>query len=367
MGSFSFYYCESLESVSLPIITSIEYYTFTECTSLTSVYLPEVKTIGYYDEYAGGAMEEGAFYGCTSLETISLPNATILSTGTFANCTSLKNVDLPEVTKIYNSVFAWCTSLTTISLPSAESLGWWSFYDCTKLESVSIQSVINFSDGNPFVNCSSLTILEVNSDYFILEDDVLYDTNKEEIVFALTSISGDYVAPSSVVTINDEAFSDCDGLVSVTFPMATTIGSSAFSDCDGLKTASFPKVTTVEYYAFYNCDILELVYLPAATNISTIVFSYCESLPSLEIATNEGTVIETFGGSSSMFSSVTLSNLTLTLGAANTSMVEGLYFNAPYGSSSYTYGPFKEIIFTGGVIGYVTTSGENAGGSTLNW
>ncbi len=80
------------------------------------------------------------------------------------------------------------------------------------------------------------------------------------------------------------------------------------------------------------------------TTIGNFAFFYCSALESLEIATSSGVVIESFYGSSGMFSGVTLSNVTLTLGSANSSMVNGLYFNAPYYGSTYTYGPFKEII-----------------------
>ena len=61
IGDYTFYYCESLTSVTIPnSVTSIGWYAFKGCSSLTSITIPNsVKSIG-----------EGAFLKCSSLTSV---------------------------------------------------------------------------------------------------------------------------------------------------------------------------------------------------------------------------------------------------------------------------------------------------------
>ncbi|MCL2630441.1 MAG: leucine-rich repeat domain-containing protein [Firmicutes bacterium] len=85
---------------------------------LTSVIFEEgskLTSIGY-----------GAFYGCTSLTSITIPNSvTSIGLFAFANCTSLISITIPNsVTTIGSSAFNGCTSLTSITIPfSVTSIG----------------------------------------------------------------------------------------------------------------------------------------------------------------------------------------------------------------------------------------------------
>jgi len=83
----AFYQCKSLVSITLPdSLTSLGNEVFQFCASLVSVTLPDgLATLGY-----------GAFYGCTSLASITLPDG-LTSIGEFAfyNCASLALVYLP--------------------------------------------------------------------------------------------------------------------------------------------------------------------------------------------------------------------------------------------------------------------------------
>lgn len=65
--------------------------------------------------------------------------------------------------------------------------------------------------------------------------------------------------PSSVTKINTYAFWACDLLTNVVIPNGvTTISSGAFNDCHSLLSFTIPAgVTTIERYAFTNCSSLE--------------------------------------------------------------------------------------------------------------
>ena len=98
----------------------------------------------------------------------------------------------------------------------------------------------------------------------------------------LTSIS----FPSSVSTISDQAFYGCSGLTSVTIPDGvTSIGNEAFRYCSNLATVVIgDDVKTIGNNAFEGCYALTEVTL--GKRVETIggwAFYYCNNLPSIAI------------------------------------------------------------------------------------
>ena len=67
--------------------------------------------------------------------------------------------------------------------------------------------------------------------------------------------------PDSVTQINSAAFMMCDTIEEVHGPGVKTIESSAFRYCKNLKIADFPNVITVGYKAFSKCFNLEQTHL----------------------------------------------------------------------------------------------------------
>ena len=84
IGSYAFYKCTSLTTITLPEgVTSIESCAFFSCTSLTSITIPEGVT----------SIEERTFYGCESLTAIVLPkNLREIGSQAFADCNELLDV-----------------------------------------------------------------------------------------------------------------------------------------------------------------------------------------------------------------------------------------------------------------------------------
>ena len=81
-------------------VTSIGDSAFYYCSSLTSIAIPEgVTSIG-----------EGAFYYCSDLTSITIPKGiTSIGYGTFRHCSSLTSITIPEgVTSIGDGVFYGC-------------------------------------------------------------------------------------------------------------------------------------------------------------------------------------------------------------------------------------------------------------------
>ena len=186
IGGNAFYCCTSLESVTISEgVTSIGKNAFEDCTAISSVTIPaSVTTIGespfagcrnleainvdanneYYISVNGvlfnkdkttvisypanktdtkyvipdsvTCIDAGAFYECTSLESISIPDS-VISIGDYAfnDCNSLTSVDIPDsVTCIGDSAFRYCSFLTSIIIPdSVTSIGSNTFFGCNRL------------------------------------------------------------------------------------------------------------------------------------------------------------------------------------------------------------------------------------------
>lgn len=87
-----------------------------------------------------------AFYRCSSLRKIDLPNnLTAIYQYAFAKCVSLSNIKLTGKVKLFTSAFEACTSLKEVDLSDWKGEGKLCdccFKDCTSLESIFIPKTV---------------------------------------------------------------------------------------------------------------------------------------------------------------------------------------------------------------------------------
>ena len=248
IGSYAFFYCTSLTSVTIPdSVTSIGDEAFDGCRSLTSVTIPDgVTSIG-----------ESAFRGCWSLTSVTIPDGvTSICDNTFDGCTSLTSVTIPDsVTSIGDSAFQGCTSLTSVTIPdSVTYIGDYAFRSCTSLTSVTIPDGVTSIGEYAFSHCTSLTSVTI---------------------------------PDSVTSIGEFAFDGCTSLTSVTIPdSVTSIWQRVFSGCSSLTSVTIPdSVTYIGNYAFHGCTALTSVTIPdSVTSIGDGAFASCTSLAGIWVA-----------------------------------------------------------------------------------
>ncbi len=151
IGERAFYGCTGLTSVSLPeTLTTIGGSAFENCTGLESVVVPDRVT----------TIDKGAFNGCSGLTSIKLSESlTVIDGSVLKDCSSLESVIIPDgVTRIGNNTFQRCTSLKTITIPDGlESIGNWAFHNCGNLGPIVFSDSMKSIGENAFNSCTGVT------------------------------------------------------------------------------------------------------------------------------------------------------------------------------------------------------------------
>lgn len=201
IGNSAFEGCSSLASINnFSTISSIGERAFANCTSLTSIEITNNTTV-----------ESSAFQGCTGVTTVNY-NATTIKNNTFMGCTSLNSVTLGnKVTGIQEGAFKDCITLTNIIIPgNVVSIG--GFEGCTSLSSVTFRAGTKYIINNTFKDCSSLTKINLPNGLLLIGESAFEGTG-------LTGIN----IPSTVTSIQSNAFANCPDLETVTVNWATPI------------------------------------------------------------------------------------------------------------------------------------------------
>ena len=264
--------------------TSVDgiWYNFNSSTETATVTYRGTYYDTYNDEYSGSvvipssvayngttysvtSIGGSAFFGCSSLTSITIPNSvTSIGENAFRQCSSLTSVTIPNsVTSIGSYAFSSCSSLTSVTIPnSVTSIGGSAFYSCSSLTSVTIPNSVTSIESAAFSGCSSLTSVTIPNSVTSIGGSAFYGCS------SLVSIT----IPNSVTSIGNYAFHSCSSLTSVTIPNSvTSIGESAFRQCSSLTSLIIGEgVTTVAKEAFLGCSSLTTVVWNAkkATSIS---------------------------------------------------------------------------------------------------
>ena len=244
-------------------VTRIGDSAFYKCDSLTSVDMRYIKTIEY-----------DAFGSCTALRSVDMRSVEDIGSSAFARCVELRVADMDSLINLGGFAFYGCVSLYSVDLGTAETLGQWAFMR-SNLTSITIPATVKYI-GRTFMNCFSLKEMCVDSgnQNYVMDGDVLLNKSKTEIVFCLTSKTGSYVMPSTVTSVGTEAFYGCSELTSVVGDSLRSVGMWAFASCSKLTSIDLSNVTDIDYCAFENCGSLRSVNISSLVNIEGFAFQY---------------------------------------------------------------------------------------------
>lgn len=137
-----------------------------------------------------GASSYRAFYGCTNLESVTIPAVYQVGPQAFSGCASLASVTILEgLTSIGNNAFEDCTSLTDVTIPSTVINMGGAFKGCTSLETVTVKATTppGLAQADPFDGCTSLTAIYVPAESVTAYQTDQYWDNYASIIQAIPS------------------------------------------------------------------------------------------------------------------------------------------------------------------------------------
>jgi len=207
----------------------------------TIIHCPVSKTGNYTIPATVNSIAPRAFWGCTKLAAVTIPPS-VNSIGDFAfwECKGLANVNIPpSITSIGECAFWKCKSLTNINIPS------------------SVTSIGNAA----FAASSGLVNVDAGNSKYSSIDGILFNKTQAELLHCPTSINGSYIIPSSVTSIGNSAFYNCNGLTSMDIPLSViSIESNAFTECLNLKSVTIPSsIISIGSQAFWGCAGLKSI------------------------------------------------------------------------------------------------------------
>lgn len=281
LGWQAFYGCSSLVTVgSLENVTYIGRECFLNTPLADIVYAPNLATLDYQASFKGTKIpsvtslgritvidgynaSNGAFYGCSELASVILPNTlTSIGQGAFSGCVKLATINLPtSLTTIKTDAFFNTIITNDINLPNLITLEGPKTFRNTKIVGItslgSITTLPNGSGGNGgiFRDCTEL------------ESAIL---------------------PNTLTTVGPYTFSGCSSLVSINLPQSiTTIGAYSFGSIPAHFEVNVPNLTSIDSGAFRGSGVTKVVSLGNLTDLYNFngagAFRECASLTEVNL------------------------------------------------------------------------------------
>ena len=316
LANGAFYGCTSLTSVTLPSgLTTISYDAFRE-TSLASVSLPSgLISIG-----------NNAFNQCTSLASVTFPEGLeTIGIGAFSGCPSLTSVTLPEsLTTVNVGVFSGCTSLASVTIlaPSLSTYGKSVFYDTAS----GLKIYVPAASVDTYKTGWSTYADKIEAIPWVRPGDGWDDATKTLTVNSNPGYEAYYqnteiehlIISDDVTSIGEKAFDECTALLSVVIGNdVTNIEANAFDECGAMTSLTIgSKVQTIGESAFGSCESLTSVIIPnSVTSIGNSAFNTCDQMSSLTIGSSVQTIGESAFKNCSMLTDVTIPASVESIGA----------------------------------------------------
>ena len=272
-----------------------------------AIIIPEKVTYNGY-EYSVTSIEKNAFYGCSGLTSVTIPNSmTNIGDDAFRGCSGLTAVHI-------NDLSAWCkinfvgwyssnptyyahhlylngNEIINLVIPDdVTSIGDYAFRGCSGITSITIPNSITSIGSGAFDGCDGLTAVYITDMYawckIKFSDSSSNPTYYAHHLYLNGEEITNLVIPDDVTSIGNHAFRGCSGITSVTIPNSvTSIGYAAFKGCSGLTSITIPNsVTSIGNEIFFDCSSITSVTIPnSVTSIGVLAFGGCSGLTAVHI------------------------------------------------------------------------------------
>lgn len=263
-----------------------------------------IETFDEFENFIGitnlaGNWQNAAFYLCSNLKSIKLPNTiTSMGASSFDGCSSLEELTIPSgVTALNQTVLRNCSSLHTLDVDWSKitTIGVDAFRGCSALaiEELNLPSLTTLGQ-NAFYNVPITKITNLGS------ISSFPSAGTGTATFGSRSILKEIVIPTSITSIVDNCFYNYSALETCTFHDGIThIGSQAFRGCSSLyiedlnlpslislvaqafrgvkfgNISSLGNITTINEATFRESKVTKTIVLPSTlTTIGANAFTY---------------------------------------------------------------------------------------------
>lgn len=317
--------CISLKSIMLPAnISYLENSAFEGCTSLSEIKVSDASQ--YFSSVDGVLFDKEktklCYYPFGKKESIyQIPEGTVtIGERAFYHCTALQQIEIPDSIKVIESYAFYQSKLQEVSLPdSVTSMGNFAFAKCEKLSNIKLSNGLTKLSYRAFAGCVSLTEVTVPKEVISIEEGVfescnnlvrylvdrentsytavggiLYSKSMQTLyLYPIAKTEESFTVPESVTKIETRAFAQAKWLKKVEVSdNVTSMGEGIFMTCKSLETVRLPKeLTNIKGYTFANCTALVTIKIPASVKkIDSFAFRSCTSLTDVKIPNNVTTI-----------------------------------------------------------------------------
>ena len=255
----------NLKTIDLSGIITLNNGIFFNCLSLREIILPEAIT----------EIPDNFCHRCQCLEKIDLSHVKVIGTNAFSGCSNLNAGSLSA--KINQYAFEG-TAIRHLEIKDISKVYEGAYRCCDKLESVTI-SGNGIIPAGLFAECSRLKNVTINEGITIIGESAFRETILKKLVL-----------PSTVITVNDNAFAYCRHLEkAVLNESLNSIGCQAFMTTTSLSEINIPdsvRYIGSECFAFSGIKSARLPENDAFMVILRKTFLGCKNLEAIEIPDN---------------------------------------------------------------------------------
>lgn len=269
IGDFAFYNCTNLVTVTIPdSITNIDNQAFYNCNSLTDVYytntVEEWNKISIYGNHSLiNATIHYNYDPMLKYLTYTLTNGEV----TITNCdiSAIGKIVIPDsiggypVTSIGDSAFYGCDSLESVTIPDGvTTISSYAFYNCSNLVSIRIHDGVKVIGDSAFYGCSSLTDVYYNSN---LEkwNRISIGSNNQPLINATIN----YVK----YQINEITIKDMSGNNLQAIPVGTFLATVSFTNVSSSEDAVIVLAQYADIGAFKGLMYIQTEDVPTGSTI----------------------------------------------------------------------------------------------------